>query len=1133
MKSILKNNNQITFSEENREIRANLLSYQERSEDHEESKNNQTVQGNKTILYNPYRNTVDTTMINVEEFNSQKPLDVYLMTSFDEKGQQRKPGLLICKHPHLKLDKRTLSNQNNNKAPKYDKQKKYYPTFDEETGYQGRLFPIDTETGKHGLLSYYSKQVKGFDKIKMLVCVTMYAEERAFLENTLRHIYNNIEFFEKEAGVHQSQIAVVVLQDGIMKMRQETVDFYSHIDESLKRPCHLQNRRNIIDQQIKFLKYTKQEATLESNQNFPNTIPAKTTLLYQNQIQFNDLNELKVNLGDQNFDQNHMDTTKSGLIVFSAFKHLNSKKLSSHLWFFEGFCQQFKPKYCALVDVGTLPAKDGLVKFYMALEGNDKIGGVCGFLGLEEPQIGEEKSEREMMAIQKEAEKKIKEQKRLIRDEWQDQKKEKKQNQKTHIQQKVNQEDDQKQKSEEIRIEKLKRIKDTKNKVNLKIQLILFPITLLYIIFKKILFDFIIYNIFWFIFKIIQYTLLGFLRLGSLKNAQLYEYTIAHMVDKNFESLLGFLHVLPGAWSAYRYEALQVKFEGRETILQKAYFKQLLNPRRLEGNIYEANMFLAEDRILCLGLYCQPQKDYILKYIPDAYAFTDPVGTLEEFMSQRRRWINSTNYALDYVLKHYRGFVEDSGHTSLQKKIILPFNMFFAALGKFNTYMLPAFYIFVAIMCSYQFLNPDLQQGYQLYVDENKTEKCQQMDTQPDDQMCNPLVELKKQTLCYQICTIKDDPSFALIALNLIPAIFIVCILCIIFASLVLKVKGGNKQLYNKIIEQSLEDHELNEIGRLRNELEQKLQDERSRNAAVQKIRKIEIQYEKKIHDIKERKGNYTIRELQEIKQESIHTLKTKKFELKKLVDQLKTQEFGMTVFKVLSAIISVSSLLIAGIVLVSVALNIYNRKNNVIVGFKELDNTLYWYIIALLATNVASYVIIAVVHICPQYKLVWFMFKSWFSFTIYQPIYNHVLLIYAFCNVDDVTWGTKGIGKDSEKTNFYLNKVQFVGKWLLLNAVFVTLLISVNLFFAQTPYVMLGIGTYGTSYLAIKSILAAVNYLRYFCYEKKKYYKKVTLYNTNFENPSAKAAALQEFEEFRLRGGRQYRESNLLQDLK
>ena len=46
---------------------------------------------------------------------------------------------------------------------------------------------------------------------------------------------------------------------------------------------------------------------------------------------------------------------------------------------------------------------------------------------------------------------------------------------------------------------------------------------------------------------------LGYFKFANLKKAQLYEYTSAHMIDKNFESLLGFLHVLPGAWSGYRY----------------------------------------------------------------------------------------------------------------------------------------------------------------------------------------------------------------------------------------------------------------------------------------------------------------------------------------------------------------------------------------------------------------------------------------------------------------------------------------------------------------------------------------------------------------------------------------------------
>lgn len=41
-----------------------------------------------------------------------------------------------------------------------------------------------------------------------------------------------------------------------------------------------------------------------------------------------------------------------------------------------------------------------------------------------------------------------------------------------------------------------------------------------------------------------------------MEKAQEFEYIISHFIDKNFESALGFLHVLPGAWSGYRYEAL-------------------------------------------------------------------------------------------------------------------------------------------------------------------------------------------------------------------------------------------------------------------------------------------------------------------------------------------------------------------------------------------------------------------------------------------------------------------------------------------------------------------------------------------------------------------------------------------------
>jgi len=73
------------------------------------------------------------------------------------------------------------------------------------------------------------------------------------------------------------------------------------------------------------------------------------------------------------------------------------------------------------------------------------------------------------------------------------------------------------------------------------------------------------------------------------------------MLDKNFESNFDFLHVLPGAWSAYRYDGLKKGAKFRENLLQKKYLKTVLNPDAGETDFREANMFLAEDRILCLG----------------------------------------------------------------------------------------------------------------------------------------------------------------------------------------------------------------------------------------------------------------------------------------------------------------------------------------------------------------------------------------------------------------------------------------------------------------------------------------------------------------------------------------------------
>ena len=70
------------------------------------------------------------------------------------------------------------------------------------------------------------------------------------------------------------------------------------------------------------------------------------------------------------------------LTIMYLNKHMNAKKLSSHMWFFEGFCRSFHPKYTAFIDVGTVPERDSLVRYFLALEYDQDLGGVCGFLGL-------------------------------------------------------------------------------------------------------------------------------------------------------------------------------------------------------------------------------------------------------------------------------------------------------------------------------------------------------------------------------------------------------------------------------------------------------------------------------------------------------------------------------------------------------------------------------------------------------------------------------------------------------------------------------------------------------------------------------------------------------------------------------
>lgn len=106
--------------------------------------------------------------------------------------------------------------------------------------------------------------------------------------------------------------------------------------------------------------------------------------------------------------------------------------------------------------------------------------------------------------------------------------------------------------------------------------------------------------------------------------SQNFEYKMSNILDKPLESVFGYITVLPGALSAYRYHALQNDENGNGPLSQ--YFKgEKLHGK--DADIFTANMYLAEDRILCWELVAKRNERWVLKYVRSATGETDVPGT--------------------------------------------------------------------------------------------------------------------------------------------------------------------------------------------------------------------------------------------------------------------------------------------------------------------------------------------------------------------------------------------------------------------------------------------------------------------------------------------------------------------------
>ncbi|KAI3424139.1 hypothetical protein D9Q98_009499 [Chlorella vulgaris] len=146
-----------------------------------------------------------------------------------------------------------------------------------------------------------------------------------------------------------------------------------------------------------------------------------------------------------------------------------------------------------------------------------------------------------------------------------------------------------------------------------------------------------------------------------LTSVQYMEWKVSHLLNKPIESICGYLTVLPGAFSAFRWAAV----EGEPL---RRYFYGLYSQNDLSA--FEANMYLAEDRVLCLEIVARKNSKYYLEYIKEAVAEADPVTGLAGLIKQRRRWLNGTFFAMIYTLSNWNRIWTESHHSFARKSVL-------------------------------------------------------------------------------------------------------------------------------------------------------------------------------------------------------------------------------------------------------------------------------------------------------------------------------------------------------------------------------------------------------------------------------------------------------------------------------
>lgn len=179
--------------------------------------------------------------------------------------------------------------------------------------------------------------------------------------------------------------------------------------------------------------------------------------------------------------------------------------------------------------------------------------------------------------------------------------------------------------------------------------------------------------------------------------AQWIEFKLAHSLQKTFESVCGFIPVLPGAFSAYRWKVLS---DQNNRVIDE-YLAPFKSPEKM--NWVKSNIFLlAEDRVkmekmVKLTSYSSEKRcsGHMLTFVKSSKADTEGKKTLLGLVNQRRRWNNGAWFSminsLFFTCNTYD--IWRTKHTPVRKMMLLFQIMYYFLLVFFQWFSVGVYYL--------------------------------------------------------------------------------------------------------------------------------------------------------------------------------------------------------------------------------------------------------------------------------------------------------------------------------------------------------------------------------------------------------------------------------------------------------